>query len=293
VSAQHDAWINEASRALEAGNAEAAVAPLTRYLTDTQQRPATANFSLLGKAWLMLSTAHFRRGKEEEGKTALDELARLRPDIVLDESYPPLFLRLHQKALERIKSKADSMLRITGDDDGTLSLNGRLLRAGAVTEVPAGTHYVALLLGSKQLVRKIEIKAGETKSATFGGNERSSAIVSYFSLLASETKPEPRVIAAETPPVNDNEPRRRALGTAEPPTPRIVVPEEPSKDRTLIAAPVSASRSDAPTSKAAAVPVYKQWWLWTILGVAVAGGAVATALVLTAKVGDVSVNAQW
>ena len=40
-------------------------------------------------------------------------------------------------------------------------------------------------------------------------------------------------------------------------------------------------------------PVYKQWWLWTIVGAAVAGGVVAIVVVSTAKIGQVQANATW
>jgi hypothetical protein len=46
----------------------------------------------------------------------------------------------------------------------------------------------------------------------------------------------------------------------------------------------------------AKVPVYKKWWLWTIVGVAVVGGATAAGVVLgtkSSKAASVTGRAQW
>jgi hypothetical protein len=64
----------------------------------------------------------------------------------------------------------------------------------------------------------------------------------------------------------------------------VVLPELVTES---VAAPVAAPLAPAPSVRdsqhSERVPVYKRWWLWTTLGVVVAGAAVATALLLTAE----------
>jgi hypothetical protein len=79
----------------------------------------------------------------------------------------------------------------------------------------------------------------------------------------------------------------------------IVVPQLAARERDevsptqrpIVVTPGTAPGASASMSKR--TPVHKQWWLWTIVGLAVAGGVTAGVLVGTARVGDVSVNAQW
>jgi len=65
---------------------------------------------------------------------------------------------------------------------------------------------------------------------------------------------------------------------AEPDTPHVLLTSKPLS---------------APEEPSVHTPVYKQWWLWTLVGAAVAGGVVAVVVVSTAKVGQVQVNATW
>jgi tetratricopeptide (TPR) repeat protein len=82
--------------------------------------------------------------------------------------------------------------------------------------------------------------------------------------------------AKTAPPTGTAEPRPPvAEGRAAPaptPTPAPVEEKQPAP------APV--------TKKADKKPVYKQWWLWTIVGVVVAGAAVGTAVALTVPSGS-------
>lgn len=90
----------------------------------------------------------------------------------------------------------------------------------------------------------------------------------------------------------------RVAGTAIP----VVIgtpPPPPQPAEALVATPIrpyaepliaERDQNQATVSK----PIYKRWWFWTIVGVAVVGGAAtATALVVTAKVDRVSVGASW
>jgi len=297
ITAQHDVWVDDASRFLDTGDPEAAVPLLTRYLTDVQQHPQTANLSLLGRAWLLLSTAHARRGKEDDARTALEELVRVRPDIALAlQDYPPLFVRQHQKALQRARDKATAALRISGPDDASITVNGRASRLGLITHVPAGVHFVAWQLGAKQITRKVEVKVGGV-NVTFGGvsGAQDGEPQSYFELNAPVAAP-PAVIIERMPPppvVTEKEApaesrRPRVLAVARPPGDASV-----ASPKVLIVSPAEVDRQAAVAKTIEPTPVFKQWWLWTIVGAVVAGATVATVLVLTAKVGDVAVTAEW
>lgn len=56
----------------------------------------------------------------------------------------------------------------------------------------------------------------------------------------------------------------------------LTIPEPPKPDLQVQAAPVAPLRHDAPVEKP--TPVYKRWWLWTTVGVVVAGGVAAGVL---------------
>jgi hypothetical protein len=79
------------------------------------------------------------------------------------------------------------------------------------------------------------------------------------------------------------------------PKPRAPVKLEDAGTAAPRALPIAASPLRAPEPMPAEIhqPIYKQWWLWTIVGAAVAGGVVAAVVVSTAKVGQVQVNATW
>ncbi len=282
ISAEHDAWVDEAGRSMEADNPDAALPLLTRYLSDVQKHPETANTSLLGRAWLLASAAHFRRGQEDDGQRALVELVRLRPDLVPDASYPPLFLRLHQKARQRIEAKANAELVIAAPDDAVLLLNGRGLRPGRITQVPPGIHFVVMMLGTKQIVRKVAIRPGETRRVPFGGAKDSGGRQSYFALEA-----DPRV----APSASGGE----TSGGEATASPRMLtLTPEAESQRTLVVAPAEVEQQKAVAAESAAsIPLYRRWWLWAIVGGVVAGATVTTVLLTTARVGDVAVNAEW
>ena len=77
--------------------------------------------------------------------------------------------------------------------------------------------------------------------------------------------------AKTSPPTGTNEPKQ--------------LPAQPTPESTV---PIKQADATAPTSAAAVVvqtkhetPVYKRWWLWTIVGVVVAGGATTAAVLAT------------
>ncbi|MCC6809147.1 MAG: hypothetical protein IT381_17090 [Deltaproteobacteria bacterium] len=394
VAAVHAAWVHDADKAITQGKNDQAVALLQRYLRDVTNKPETANLSELGRAYLLLSVAHFRRGKEDDGHDALDELVRLRPDVEVPASaYPPLFVRLHQKATARWKDKSDATLVIEAPDNAVITLNGRAVPVGTITEVPAGFHYVALSAGIKQIVRKIEVLSGEVKQVQFGalapkgalsgnrfdtatkralagvadrqgapfivtavgavmGNELVMKVLfvnsageggslgdfsvdlDMLSASVEASKIADRVLTALDRPPTDIEiapllstaqvtgqmqtlsffaaateavsiaptANKPAVTVAEPKpetAPKVlVVPQiEPREDppatgfRPITVVPGETPSATVTSSKPK--PVYKQWWLWTLIGVAVAGGLVPVIIYVTAPVGNVAVNADW
>lgn len=393
VTGVHQAWLADADKALDQGKLEHGVTMLQRYVYDATKRPESANLTLLGRAYLALSVTQFRRGKEDEGQEALEELVRLRPDIeVAASAYPPLFVRLHQKALQRWREKSTATLVIEAPESAQITLDGRKVPAGTITDVPAGLHYVALAAGPKQIVRKVDVRQGEVKQVAFGAagggkgalaanrfdrsvkralasvadrqnaafivaiaagvvgsemvmkallvsNDGSGGSLGDFGVdldmlsssieagkiadrvvMATERMPAdvelaPLVSAAAVTgqmatmsyfaeasetvavaptvkkPVTEPEPQPDAVPKV------IVVPQiEPREEpheagKPIVVAPGTTPQATTTVQKSK--PVYKQWWLWTIVGLAVAGGVTAGVLVGTARVGDVSVSAQW
>lgn len=83
------------------------------------------------------------------------------------------------------------------------------------------------------------------------------------------------IAAAETaktsPPTGTTEPKQL------PPAP-APAPEQPAAAQEAAPAPAVAQ---TPITAKRETPIYKKWWLWTIVGVVVAGGVVTTAVLLT------------
>lgn len=406
---QHDDWVSEAARQESGGRVDAAVATLQKYIMDVERRPYSANLGLLGRARLALAAAQFKRGKEDEGQKALDELVRLRPDLEVPvSSYPPLFVRLHAKALQKARDSASASLTIEAPDGAVVTLNGRSVSIAGFVDVPAGTHYVAMTAAGKQIVRTVTLRSKDNKTVTFGAASAAGllaqnrfdkrtkralgaiadaegapyavsgvaavvgdsvlvrlvfvastglgaplgefsidkdllsatveaskmadkvtaavdsaptapdlvpllagvklagepALLSYF---GPGTLAAPQIVSLNAPstpnkrPVlggsdagapNEIAPAAKGQTVFVPPPPPDTADEEETRYRRIIAAPDTpgANRS---TTYAVSKPAYKQWWLWTIVGAVVVGAGVATGLVLTAKVGDVAVNAEW
>ena len=87
------------------------------------------------------------------------------------------------------------------------------------------------------------------------------------------------IASATTPPTGTNRPAdERPTATAVAPAP-VVAPVPPAPAPAPVVAQ-AAPRAERPT------PVYKKWWLWTIVGVVAAGGAVTTAVLLTQPSGS-------
>lgn len=62
---------------------------------------------------------------------------------------------------------------------------------------------------------------------------------------------------------------------SQPETPSVVEkPAEPKPETTTTVAPTESPRSEPVAEKTEKTPVYKKWWLWTIVGVVVVGAAV-------------------
>jgi hypothetical protein len=80
----------------------------------------------------------------------------------------------------------------------------------------------------------------------------------------------------------------RAQGVESPEAPRDTPPPTASPPTpTPTTAPTTTTTATATTtaSRPERTPVYKRWWLWTIVGVVVAGGAVTAAVLLTRNSG--------
>jgi tetratricopeptide (TPR) repeat protein len=88
------------------------------------------------------------------------------------------------------------------------------------------------------------------------------------------TKLREAIAAAEkaktSPPTDTNEPKQLPAVTAPP----AVTTSSPASE------PVARAVASAPAPRRD-TPVYKKWWLWTIVGVVVAGGAVTAAVLAT------------
>ena len=388
VTSVHAAWLADAEKAYDQGNNDQAVTYLQRYLKDVSQKPQSANLSDLGRAHLLLSATQFRRGKEDEGQQSLDELVRLRPDLeVTSAAYPPLFIRLHQKAFVRWRDKSSGTIVIDAPDGSELALNGRKVPVATVLNVPPGVHYVSLSAGVKQIVRKIEVEGGEVKQVAFGATQQKGAlagnrfdrpvkrslgslankqsapflVTAVASVMGSELvikllmvtstgeggslgdfsvdldllsasveaqKIADRIVDAIDRPPADVEiapllsasavtgqsitveyfsARPDAMASVAPRpveepkqdvTPKVlIVPQvEPRDARPSEYRPITAAPGETPTARVLETkqkPVYKQWWLWTIVGAVVVGGVTTGVLLGTAKVGNVSVSAQW
>ncbi len=76
--------------------------------------------------------------------------------------------------------------------------------------------------------------------------------------------------AKTSPPTGTSEPKQ--LPPAAPEPPAAAVEKQPQASAPVTSNPVEARRE---------TPVYKKWWLWTIVGVVVAGGVVTTAVLVT------------
>jgi tetratricopeptide (TPR) repeat protein len=128
-----------------------------------------------------------------------------------------------------------------------------------------------------------------------GKNERALILYrNYLQLYPKEdniaevkeqiTKLKEAIAAAEkaknAPPVSTAEPKPLP---AEPPHPEPAPATHPvaaqlAPANTTTVAPAIVEREAPPQS---ATPIYKKWWLWTIVGVVVVGGAVTAAVLLT------------
>jgi tetratricopeptide (TPR) repeat protein len=90
--------------------------------------------------------------------------------------------------------------------------------------------------------------------------------------------------AKTAPPTSTAEPHPLTPDEKQPPPPEK--PHETAPATTATAPAATATAPAATTTREAPTPVYKRWWLWTVVGVAVAGGVVAGVVVGTRPSGS-------
>lgn len=83
--------------------------------------------------------------------------------------------------------------------------------------------------------------------------------------------------AKTSPPTGTNEPKQLPSSTAPESTPATTQSE----------AIAATTNTEAAAPQKRETPIYKKWWLWTIVGVVVAGGVVTTAVLVTRS------NSSW
>lgn len=99
--------------------------------------------------------------------------------------------------------------------------------------------------------------------------------------------------AKSSPPTGTNEPRHLAGAPAHPaPFASVTAAPPPAKQAAVSDAQSASASAERPT------PLYRKWWLWTVVGVVVAGGVVTAAVLATqprgrwSEVPDVGPGAQ-
>jgi len=123
-------------------------------------------------------------------------------------------------------------------------------------------------------------------------NQKAEAVRTYKAYLNDVPSAPNRDEVLRTVATLEEAIKRDREATQVPPQGTLPAPESPGEARPAPAAPAPAVAAPAPPPAATAsapapapaksTPVYKKWWLWTIVGVVVAGAAVGLGVGLTA-----------
>ena len=136
-----------------------AIDRLLRGLDTFEDDPsAIDDFDDVVGAKLLLAESYFRRGREEDARQTLKDLARVRPEYALSQrDYPPVFVNAWLQAQRDTRSRARGSLEVESENNAVQILVDGIERGGSparVDNLSVGRHYV--------VVRGEELRWGRT-----------------------------------------------------------------------------------------------------------------------------------
>lgn len=119
------------------------------------------DYQKLLDAYVLLAVAHFRRGRESQGMSVLEQVARLAPGLTLDPvQYPPVFLSTFEDAKERALGRPRGAIRVTSAPPGAkVTLNGKELGATPlyIDSVLPGENHVIVKSGDTNWGQAVQV----------------------------------------------------------------------------------------------------------------------------------------
>jgi len=133
---------------------------------------AVDDLSVLSDAYLLIATAYFQEGDEDEADDSLVKAVHYSPDKKLrPNEYPPIFIRSFERARYNVLRRPRARLEIKAERDAQILLDGRRMgRAPLVlTNVLPGTHWVsAQTPGETPHVKKLLVRSKRTITVSLG-----------------------------------------------------------------------------------------------------------------------------
>lgn len=146
------------------GKLEAGIAGVTKHLEHL------SSYDLLINAYVELAANYLRRGQEGQGREALAQVARLKPDHELPaDKYPPVFLNIFGEvkaaALERTRGNIE--VRSAGD----VFINGRRVGRAPVRveQIIPGDNHVVVKGPEGASSQVVQVEPGKTAQVESGG----------------------------------------------------------------------------------------------------------------------------
>jgi GTP-binding protein len=149
-----------------------------RYIDDNGV--AINDLSLLSEAYLLLATAYFQEGEEDEADDSLIKAVHYSPDKSLSSSkYPPIFIRSYDRARYNVLRRPRARLDVKAARNAQIFLDGRSMGRAPVMlkEVLPGNHWIrAQSPGEEPQVKKILVRSKRTIAVNLGGDNSSEAV---------------------------------------------------------------------------------------------------------------------
>jgi hypothetical protein len=311
----------EIRKAYYAGQAAAGVARSDAALGELADDLVLAGaFTELGEVLLWRAVVLVRAGRGADGRAQVARLIDLGVGLPKAGLLPPEVARVLEDGRRAAESRAVRRLRIETVPAGAeVVVNGRPVGKAPVDErLPAGEHDLVLTHpGFVRTVRRVDVSVGKSAElrteivlSPLAGLALAAALPAWVAAAPSLREPSlisawARASGAKQVLVAERDGERLVVWRTDEKATRLAAVEVPlggdaERDRAAILAvesmlfgngapPATATASAASAVTAAGKdaapsaekPVWKRWWLWTIVGVVVAGG-VATGAALGA-----------
>lgn len=142
-----------------------------RYMDENGE--SISDLSMLSEAHILLATAYFQDGEEDEADDNLSKAVHYAPQRKLSSrNYPPIFIRSYERAQFNVFRRPRSRLEVKAGKNAQIFLDGRPMGKAPILlkDVLPGNHWIrAQSPGEDPIVKRLLVRSRKTIAVNLGG----------------------------------------------------------------------------------------------------------------------------